>query len=739
LSYGDTSTVRYFDGETFTATFSSNSDVASSRTFTSLSPVLCSIDSTSGLITALTPGQCSIQVSIPFSDRYTSATLSLSFIVRNKLQVVSWSSLPNLPVYSPAVQLGVTPGYALATGETATGSGAITYSVINTCNALSISASGRITPIALGSCRIRALQSATWTYDPGSAFETLTVVATPPDAPFINSVSSSGGAGATSGAITVSLTSGNENGASITTYVVTAAPAVGAPIQETLTAGAGNRTVTVTGLTLGSEYSVKAKAINSAGSSSDRTYSSTITPAGIPFGVSGLSATPGDTTLTINYTGPASLNGGTWDRYQYFITPTGTPFSDSPTAVSLTQANTSYTFTALTNGVAYDIKVVALTSANGTASSANTTLLNMTPAVAPQAPTISISRLTDTSARINWYSTGSGGSPLTSYAITVTKNSVAQSCYVNLATTSCTISGLTTLDVITASATATNIVGTSPASTTATYAHPTAPVSPTGITTTSGDTYISISFTQPDSGDSISDYEYSYDGISFTSVGGTASPIILTGLTNETSYSLVLRAIGFNYGAGALSETITAIAGIPAPPPPPPSNGGGGGYSYSPPIVVLETTTVLSDTSTVLLITETPSVTETHTAEIHIPITETNTVITVISIRMQEAFNINSYFINVKATLELQAIVKKYSKSKIVKVITVGYSSPSAVNPYPSKLGRWRAVAIAKMLRKLGLRTSYSSRYGGLYSGSRKDARKVRINLYIETLEVKTT
>jgi outer membrane protein OmpA-like peptidoglycan-associated protein len=71
---------------------------------------------------------------------------------------------------------------------------------------------------------------------------------------------------------------------------------------------------------------------------------------------------------------------------------------------------------------------------------------------------------------------------------------------------------------------------------------------------------------------------------------------------------------------------------------------------------------------------------------------------------MQVAFNINSYFVNVAATNELKSIAAKYSSSDVFKVLTIGYSSPSAVNPYPSKLGLWRAAAIAKTLRKTGLR-----------------------------------
>lgn len=740
LSYPDSNTARYFSGETLTPTFSTNSDNAAAITFTSLSSAsICTVNRTTGVILAVAPGQCSIQISVPVSDQYSAATLSVSVTIRPPLQVVRWSSLPLLPLASPGVQLGSSQGYALATGETATGAGTIIYSV-SSCSAFSITASGRITPIALGSCRIQALQQATATFDAGSAFETLTVFATPPSAPFINSASSSGGSTSNSGAITVSLTSSNENGASITQYVVTATPASGPAIQETLTAGAGNRTITVTGLTLGTSYSISAVAINSAGRSSERTYSTTLTPAGIPFGVSALSATPGDTTLTINYTGPASLNGGTWDRYQYFISPTGTPFSDTPTAISTNQATTSYTFTGLVNGAPYDIKVVALTTANGSASSVNTTLLNLIPAVAPQAPTISVSRLTATTARVNWYSTSDGGSPITAYAITVTKNAVPQSCYTNLATTTCTLSGLNALDLVTAAATSTNLIGTSPTSTTISYTHAAAPLSPTGITATPGDTSISISFTQPQSGDSISDYEYSFDRTTFISFGTNVSPVVLTGLTNEVEYSFFIRAIGTSYGAGAISETITAIAGIPAPPPPSNGGGGGGGTSYSPPIVVVDTTTVLVvETPTVIIIIETSTgLNETATPIVILPTIETTTVITKISIRMQEPFRINSYFVNVKATNEVKALIKKYSKADIFKVLIIGYSSPSAVNPYPAKLGLWRASAIAKTMRNEGLKTSFATKYGGLFIGSRKDARKVRIIFYINEVIVST-
>jgi outer membrane protein OmpA-like peptidoglycan-associated protein len=334
------------------------------------------------------------------------------------------------------------------------------------------------------------------------------------------------------------------------------------------------------------------------------TYGSQVTPQGAPYAVTGLSATPSDGALTISYTQPASLNGGTWVQYQYFVTPAGTPFSSSPTGTDATEAHTSFTFTGLTNGVAYDIKVVALTTSNGSPSTANTTLLNMVAAAQPNTPAISITQISATSITINWSSQGDGGSAITAYTISVTNNGNIQPCYVNLSTTHCTLAGLAPLDAISASATATNLIGTS-ASVSATYSVIGVVATPTGITVDAGDTQLTINFTQVSSGDAISGYQYTYDGISFIDAATTTSPIVITGLTNDTSYTLYIRAVGTIYGAGSLSETITAIPTAYVAPTPPPSGSGSssGGFSsiqnssitsFTPMIGFSETTTLLA-------------------------------------------------------------------------------------------------------------------------------------------------
>jgi outer membrane protein OmpA-like peptidoglycan-associated protein len=87
-----------------------------------------------------------------------------------------------------------------------------------------------------------------------------------------------------------------------------------------------------------------------------------------------------------------------------------------------------------------------------------------------------------------------------------------------------------------------------------------APGAPSITTVTAGDGQLSVAFTAPASngGAAITDYEVSTDGgSSFTSAGTTTSPIVITGLTNGTTYSVLIKARN-SAGLGAASETVAA-------------------------------------------------------------------------------------------------------------------------------------------------------------------------------------
>lgn len=99
---------------------------------------------------------------------------------------------------------------------------------------------------------------------------------------------------------------------------------------------------------------------------------------------------------------------------------------------------------------------------------------------------------------------------------------------------------------------------------------PVAPSAPTGITITPSSTQLSVKFTAGSAGTSaITTYKYSLDGGSNWSVrqtGTTASPIVITGLTNGTTYSVAIRAVSA-VGDGTATTPITATpASVPSAP-----------------------------------------------------------------------------------------------------------------------------------------------------------------------------
>jgi hypothetical protein len=112
-----------------------------------------------------------------------------------------------------------------------------------------------------------------------------------------------------------------------------------------------------------------------------------------------------------------------------------------------------------------------------------------------------------------------------------------------------------------------------------------APVNaPTSLSNVPSTTSVAISFTAPtnDGGSAITNYEYSFNGSSWTALSpaDATSPITVSGLTENTAYSIYLRAvniIGSGPGSSATSFTTTranfAVEILTIA-------GGGGGPSY---------------------------------------------------------------------------------------------------------------------------------------------------------------
>ena len=188
---------------------------------------------------------------------------------------------------------------------------------------------------------------------------------------------------------------------------------------------------------------------------------------------------------------------------------------------------------------------------------------NVDPGVsAPQtAPTSLSSSVTQTTAVISFTApSNDGGSPITNYQYSF-NNSTWTALSPADATTPVTISGLTGNTSYTIYLRAVNIVGTGPASTglsvtTSALAPQNAPTSLSAVPST---TSVAISFTAPtlNGGSAITNYEYSFNNSTWTALSpaDAVSPVTVSGLTSNTSYTVYLRAVNI-VGSGPASSGV---------------------------------------------------------------------------------------------------------------------------------------------------------------------------------------
>jgi hypothetical protein len=273
-----------------------------------------------------------------------------------------------------------------------------------------------------------------------------------------------------------------------------------------------------------------------------RKWGTTITPdpPGTPI------VTAGASSASVSWAAPAYDGGSSVTGY----TVTASPGTQSCT----TSGATSCTVTGLTNGTSYTFAVTAANTVGAGSSSPSSAAV--TPTGLPGAPTTLTDTATTTALAVSWSApSNNGGAAITSYTASVTPGGA--SC--TSATTSCTIRALNASTTYAVTVTASNSVGTGPASSPLNATTATPPGAPTGVAATAGDGQVAVSWTAPSASgsSSISGYTATASPSGQTCATTTATSCTITGLSDGATQTITVTASN-SYGTGQASNAVNA-------------------------------------------------------------------------------------------------------------------------------------------------------------------------------------
>jgi alpha-tubulin suppressor-like RCC1 family protein len=319
--------------------------------------------------------------------------------------------------------------------------------------------------------------------------------------------------------------------------------------------GTGAFTASMTGLLPNTQYHVRAYVTNAQGTFFGDGVTTT-TPPGPPFAPTNAIGTAGNAQVNVNFAAPL-VDGGS--------PITGYTVTASPGGASVSGPSSPILVTGLTNGTNYTFTVTATNSlGTGPASTPSAAVM---PAAVPGAPTGVTATAGNGQASVSFTAPASnGGVDITGYTVTASPGGPS----VSSAASPVLMTGLTNGTAYTFTVTATNSIGTGPASTASSAVTPSAlPGAPTNVTGVASNGKVSVGFTAPssDGGATITSYTVTTSP-GGTTVSGASSPIVVSGLTNGSAYIFTVTATNAN-GTGPASAasapvTVPMLTATPA-------------------------------------------------------------------------------------------------------------------------------------------------------------------------------
>ena len=314
---------------------------------------------------------------------------------------------------------------------------------------------------------------------------------------------------------------------------------------------------TITGLTNGTSYYVQVRATNAIGDSS-WSSSASATPATTPDTPSAPTLTAGNLQLTGSITAPDN-NGSAITGYKYRYST-----DESAWTTSSSFTGTSFTITGLSNGTSYYVQIMATNGAGDSSWSSSASATPATTPSTPSAPSLTVGNLQLTGSIT---APASNGSAITGYTYRYSTDESSWTTSASFTSTSFTISSLTNGTSYYVQVMATNGVGDSSWSSSASATPATTPSTPGAPALTVASRQLTGNLTAPASnGSAITGYNYRYstDESSWTTSSSfTETSFSITGLTNGSSYYVQVRATnGVGDSSWSSSTSATPEAGV---------------------------------------------------------------------------------------------------------------------------------------------------------------------------------